>query len=136
MKLNITNTTTIVEFQSEFMRFFPFLKIEFFTKPHERGGTSWSRYMVFNRLTPLSTIDHFKAIGSIEFDAEMPVGDFEQKIWAQFGLSTQVFRKSMGTWLETTQTDNWTLAVQNTKGDESAHNVPEMIYVRRSNEED
>ena len=88
MKLNITDTTTIVEFQNEFMHFFPFLKIEFFTKPHEKGGTSWSRYMVFNRMTPLSTIEHFKAPGVLEFNADMPVGDFEQKFWEQSGLST------------------------------------------------
>lgn len=135
MKLNITSSTTIVDFQNEFMRLFPFLKIEFFTKPHERGGTSWSKYMVFNRMTPLSKIENFKEMGLFEFESDMSVGDFEQELWTKFGLSTQVFRKSMGSWIETTQTDKWTLAVQNAKGDESAHTIPEMIYVGRTNED-
>lgn len=135
MKLSITATSTIADFQNEFMHLFPFLKIEFFTKPHEKGGESWSKYMIFNRVTPLSTLENFKEIGVLEFDSDMPVGDFEQKMWDQFGLSTQVFRKSMGSWIETTHTDKWTLAVQNEKGDESAHTVAEMIYVERTNED-
>jgi hypothetical protein len=33
-----------------------------------------------------------------------------------FNLSVQVFRKSAGTWIETSVTDDWTLKQQNDEG--------------------
>lgn len=134
MKINITATKTVAELQEEFNHFFPFLKIELFTKPHEKGGASWSKYIIFEKTTPLSEIENFKGDGALEFTPETTVGAFEQAAWEQFGLAIQIFRKSMNTWIESTRTDSWTLAYQNQKGEESSHSVPEMIYVSRENE--
>jgi hypothetical protein len=46
------------------------------------------------------------------------VQDVEQLLWDAFGLSVQVFRKSGNLWLETTVTDQWSLAYQNEQGRE------------------
>ena len=114
----IATTTTVVDFQNEFMRLFPFLKIEFFREPHNRGQVSVSEDMIFNRITPLSKIEHFTQTGTFEFNPDMPVADVEQKLQDQFGLSTQIFRKVKGEWTDTTKTSNLTLAAQNARGTE------------------
>jgi hypothetical protein len=54
----------------------------------------------------------------IEFHDTTSVQDLEQLIWDAFGLSVQVFRKSGNLWLETTVTDQWSLAYQNEQGRE------------------
>jgi hypothetical protein len=84
--MTINTTTKIVDFQNEFMRLFPFLKIEFFTEPHNKGEKSVSEDMVFNRTTPLSKIENFEKTGVFEFNPEMKIGDVEQKLQDQFGL--------------------------------------------------
>ena len=73
---------------------------------------------------------------TIEISPTMTVNDFEQNLQNEFGLSVQVFRKSMGTWIATTESDSWTFAKQNEKGEEASTNIPEMVYVGRDNQED
>jgi hypothetical protein len=115
--MTITTSTTIVDFQNQFMRLFPFLKIEFFREPHDRSEKSVSEDMIFNRITPLSEIDNFKKTGVFEFNPEMLITDVEQQMQAQFGLSTQIFYKSNGEWVDiTTKSPILTLAAQNAKG--------------------
>jgi hypothetical protein len=137
MNMNINKNRTIAEIQTEFTKMFPFLKIEFFTRPHEAGGTSWSKYMIFNRTKTLGEIGKLKSDeNTFEVTTSMSVNDFEQGLQNQFGLSTQVFRKSMGSWIATTESDTWTLAVQNEKGQQSASNVTEMVFAARDGQED
>lgn len=117
--MTINTTTKVVDFQNEFMRLFPFLKIEFFRVPHDRSEKSVSEDMIFNRTTLLSEIDNFKKTGIFEFNPEMLVTDVEQQLLAQFGLSTQIFYKSNGEWVDvTTKLPILTLAAQNAKGSE------------------
>ena len=138
MKISIAANKKIVQFQEEFSAFFPFLKTEFFTRPHEESGPTWSKYMIFNRTKTLGEIRQ-NPVGNNETDfvflPEMKTGDFEKALWDRYALSVQVFRKSMGSFLETTASDSWTLAEQNSKGEESAHTVVEMVYEERTNED-
>ena len=137
MKLQINKSTTIAQIQTEFSKLFPFLKIEFFTRPREADGSLWSKHMVFNRTKTMDEIGQLKANeNSIEVNPSMTVNTFEQNLQKDFGLSVQVFRKSMGSWIATTESDSWTFAVQNEKGKEAATNIPEMLYVGRDNQED
>lgn len=137
MILKVNKSTAIAEIQSDFSRMFPFLKIEFFTRPHEAGGSSWSKYMVFNRTKTLGEIGSFKQIeNALEVQPSMSVNDFEQQLQKIYGLSVQVFRKSMGSWIATTESDSWSLEKQNEKGSLSAHSIPEMVFVARDRQED
>ena len=137
MKLQINKSTTIAQIQTEFSKLFPFLKIEFFTRPREADGSLWSKHMVFNRTKTMDEIGQLKANeNSIEVNPSMTVNTFEQNLQKDFGLSVQVFRKSMGSWIATTESDSWTFAVQNEKGEEAATNIPEMVFVGRDNQED
>ena len=137
MKLQINKSTTIAEVQTEFSKLFPFLKIEFFTRPREADGSLWSKHMVFNHNKTMDEVGQLKADNNtIEISPSMTVNAFEQNLQKDFGLSVQVFRKSMGSWIATTESDSWTFAVQNEKGEEAATNIPEMVYVGRDNQED
>lgn len=137
MKLQINKSTTIAQIQTEFSKLFPFLKIEFFTRPREADGSLWSKHMVFNRTKTMDEIGQLKSNENIiEVSPSMTVNTFEQNLQKDFGLSVQVFRKSMGSWIATTESDSWTFAVQNEKGKEAATNIPEMLYVGRDNQED
>ena len=137
MKLHVNKRTTIAEMQTEFSKLFPFLKIEFFTRPREADGSLWSKHMVFNHNKTMDDVGQLKADNNtIEISPSMTVNAFEQNLQKDFSLSVQVFRKSMGSWIATTESDSWTFAKQNEKGEEAATNIPEMVFVGRDNQED
>jgi hypothetical protein len=135
MILSINASTTVADVQSAFSQAFPYLKIEFFTRTHDVGESTWSKYMVFNRQEHFGKLISFKGNDvPFEFNSAMTVAAFEQHFQKHFGLGVQVFRKSMGSWLITSTTDNWTLAEQNEKGYESATTLTEMVYTERTND--
>ena len=115
MKISISDNKKIQFIQKEFNEMFPFLKIEFFTKPHRTGGTSPRKQMK----NPDSTLKQCRSVhgsGNITITPAMTVAELEQNFYSLFGLSTQIFRKSGKVWLETTVTDSWTLKEQNEEG--------------------
>lgn len=54
----------------------------------------------------------------ISFSDQTSVQELEKQMEEGFGLHVQVFRRSGNIWLETTVTDEWTLAFQNEQGQE------------------
>lgn len=116
MKINITDKKKIAAIQKEFGALFPFLKIEFFSKPHKVGAPSARKIMKL----PSKTLGECRTIhtsGTITITPRTTVAELEQKFMDIFGLSIQVFRKSGKAWLETTVTDGWTLDKQNKQGE-------------------
>ena len=122
MKITINDHRKISAIQEEFNTVFPYLKIEFFSKPSKQGGSQGKRIMkhASKTLGECRTI-HNK--GQITISAKMTVVDLEQRFGDVYGLGVQVFRKSGKVWLETTVTDGWTLEEQNSQG-ESLSKVP------------
>ena len=117
MNLHIAPNSLISDIQKEFNKAFPFLKIEFFNnKSFSRTEFSAQQIIAANRLigdTQLAIKD-----GDIQINEEMKVIELEKLFKDKFKLAVQVFRKSGNLWLETTMTDNWTLAQQNNHGRE------------------
>ncbi len=134
MKLLLTFSKTVADIQEAFIELFPHLKIEFFTRPHEQEAASWSKYMIFDSSQTLKEIGMLKE-GVITLSDDTITGEFEQFLSVRYGLFVQVFRKSMGTWLQSTQTDKWTLGEQERRGKESATTVVEMVYTERTNDD-
>jgi hypothetical protein len=91
---------TIDEFQQEFNRNYPYLRIEFEQK---RNGK-----VVMEKLPE----------GAIEIAESTTVQQLQKSIRLLFGIPAQIFRKSGKTWLATTMTDHWTLLQQNQHGEE------------------
>ena len=117
MKITINDHRKIFAIQKEFSEMFPYLKLEFFSKPHTKGGSSPKELMKpSSKLLGECRTIHNK--GVITITPQMTVANVEQGFSDVYGLSVQVFRKSGTTWLETTVTDNWTLEKQNKQGEE------------------
>jgi hypothetical protein len=117
MNIEINNRKKISTLQTEFNSVYPYLKLEFFSKPHPAGGASAKRFMIANS----KLLGEFKTFHgdkkTITIIPSMTVKDLEQNFRNTYGLSVQVFRKSGKVWLETTVTDAWTLEEQNLQGE-------------------
>lgn len=116
MKITINDRRKIFAIQEDFNTMFPYLKLEFFSKPHKAGGASPKKLMKSNSKT-LGECRTIHKKGTITITPKMTVSELEQNFADTFGLSTQVFRKSGKIWLETTVTDGWTLEEQNKQGE-------------------
>ncbi|MEW6468758.1 MAG: hypothetical protein AB1458_07525 [Bacteroidota bacterium] len=117
MKITINDHRKIFAIQKEFNELFPYLKLEFFARPHKTGGASSKKMMKHSAKTlGQCRVIHNKGVLSIS--GNMTVADLEQSFRDIYGLSVQVFRRSGRVWLETTKTDGWTLEEQNRHGQE------------------
>jgi hypothetical protein len=115
MKLKIKYSSTTGKIKEAFSKMFPFLKIEFFKKPHKVGEVS-EKKLVVTRNTVLGDITGAMKEGDIMISPETRTSDLEQLFQQKFGLSIQVFRNQNNTWIETSNTDDLSLADQNEKG--------------------
>ena len=122
MKMLISDTKQVRTLQKQFEAEFPHLRLEFFAKYHDRGESSpWDE-----KVDAQKTLGEFRRkhiTGKIEIVPEMSVAREEALFREAFGLSVQVFRRSGNAWLETTPTDNWSLAKQEEQGKAMAGGV-------------
>jgi len=110
--MQIYSTRQLKELQADFKRSFPYLKIEFFSQPHEIGEESDEAHLLNNCLT-IGELTDQKTKGCLALNSDLQVGLFEKEMEQSFGLYIQVYRKSHGKWLQTWATDIWTLGEQN-----------------------
>jgi hypothetical protein len=122
MKIQISDNRKIMAIQDEFNRMFPYLKLEFFSKPHKPGGQSPKNLIEHNSKT-LAECRVIHKEGDLVITPTMTVIDLEQSFYNNYGLSAHVFRKSGRVWLETTVTDGWTLEEQNREGEALSQRV-------------
>jgi hypothetical protein len=117
MIITINDHRKIFAIQEEFNTSFPYLKLEFFSKPHQSNGASEKEFVKHNS----KTIGECRTIhenGHITITPNMTVSYLEQTFSNIYGLGVQVFRKAGNMWLETIQTDSLTLKEQNHLGAE------------------
>lgn len=115
MILMIDDNQKISAIQQKFNAMFPYLKLEFFKHAHKVHQGNPKKDMLNASLT-LKQIRDKHANGKLEVKESMKVSDLETQFQTLFGISAQVFRKSAGSWIETSVTDNWTLKQQNDEG--------------------
>jgi hypothetical protein len=128
MIIDIDSSKSIESLQRSFNSIFPFLKIEFFTKPHEKGKPTAGKYLV-NPKRVLGEFSGSEISTTVSVDENLTVYELERMFEESYGLHVQVFRKSGRIWLETTATDEWTLGSQNEQGrelSEGSHEKGEM----------
>ena len=117
MEIRIDDTKKLSTIQTEFSETFPYLMLEFFTRPHNIGTPSPKKIMI----PIVKTVGQCRSVhtqGKLTIIPSMTVAALEQVFNETYGLSVQVFRKSGNVWLETTVTDGWTLEKQNRHGEE------------------
>ena len=124
MKIVINDRRKISAIQNDFNEMFPYLRIEFFSKPHEVGGQSPKKLMKHPSMT-LGECRTIHKSGVISITPRMTVYNLEQNFRDVYGLAVQVFRKSGKAWLETTVTDGWTLEEQNKQGESLSNKFPD-----------
>jgi hypothetical protein len=112
----INDHRKIFAIQEEFNIVFPYLKLEFFSKPNKAEGTSAKKFIKNNSKT-LGDCRTLHNKGNITLTRNMTVTDLEQGFRDVYGLGVEVFRKSGKAWLETTVTESWTLEEQNQQGE-------------------
>ncbi len=111
MKLHIDDSKTIKEIQNEFIDVFKYIKIEFFSKAHKSGEGSAKKDLLEHD-KKLGEIRTKHVEGDILITPTMLVSEVESIFENSFGIHAQVFRKQNNVWLETTNSDSWTLAKQ------------------------
>ena len=116
MKITINDNRKIFAIQEEFSKSFPYLKLEFFSKPHEPGGAS-SRKPIKSEAKTLGECRSTHKDGTLSITANMTVADLEGNFRDVYGLGVHILRKSGKSWLETTVTESWTLEEQNKQGE-------------------
>lgn len=115
LSIRIDDSRKISSIQNEFNAVFPYLKLEFFSRPHKSAEGSDRKKIK----PPDITLGEFRKIhtsGEVHIVPAMKVVDLEQQFSTVYGLAVQVFRQSGKVWLETTVTDQWTLEEQNAQG--------------------
>lgn len=108
MHIEINDNTVLKDVQNTFSDFYPYLKIEFYEKPHQKFETSRDAY----RLDPASTVGqvrktHISAL--LEIQPLYKVGDLERDFQNKFGFSMQVFRKEKNGWEQSAGMDTFSL---------------------------
>ncbi len=111
--MKISRDRTIEDLKREFRDAYPGLKLEFYSKAHKQHEGSSQEFLLSNNQLLKDIISNE---GEVELEEDLTVGEMERTFAEKFNLHVQVFRKSRSLWLQTSKTDDWTLAVQNRKG--------------------
>ena len=125
MTLQLHKNRTISEIQEAFHKQFPFLKLAFFKKSHEAFEGNHAKHLLSEKNTRLGDLNPNLIEGDLTVLESTTVMDLEKAFEDQFGLHVQVFRKSGSIYLETSVTDNLTLAEQTQRAKDSEwHQTP------------
>jgi hypothetical protein len=124
MDLHIHPETRLDEIRSEFQRRFPNLDIAFFASAHKEGQGSPAADRIPGDFSAGEAGDSRRK-GHLTVNGLTVVKDLEAAFDEEFGLFTQVLRKSGNVWLQTTHTDNKTLSELNAMGRENRSEIVE-----------
>jgi hypothetical protein len=118
MSIIITKDKKIREVQQDFNSFFPYLQVEFFII-NEKNSAAKDRVCIFDRNKKIGEFSqNLDAAVNFIITPGHKLTDLEKELQEKFGLSVQIFRKSGRVWLDTVNTNSWTLEQQNRYGEE------------------
>ncbi|MEI3797128.1 MULTISPECIES: hypothetical protein [unclassified Chitinophaga] len=115
MQIYIREDAMVKDIQDKFQTVYPYLKLEFYRKPHRKGEYS-SEEEKISPDTLLESIRIRNDSGWLDISYYRTAAAVEHDFSYIFGLSAQVLRKAGTLWLETTSTDSWTLEELNNAG--------------------
>lgn len=126
MEIIIDDSKKLCEIQKEFRNYFPYLKLEFFEFESGKRGIFSKKNLITDTNKTLGEVRQVHRPGRISINGHQKASTYEQIFLEKFGINIQVFRKSGNVWLQTTTTDDWTLAEQNKKGEEKNNALKEQ----------
>lgn len=115
MQIYISEESVVKDIQEKFHTIYPYLKLEFYRKPHTKGEYSPEEEKI-SRDTPIEKIRMRNGFGWLDISYYRTAAAIEHDFSYVFGLNAQILRKAGALWLETTGTDNWTLEELNNAG--------------------
>ena len=115
MQIYISEEAVIREIQEKFHTLYPYLTLEFYRKPHLKGQYSPEEDKI-SPDTPIEDIRLRNSAGWMDISYYRTAAAVEHDFSYIFGLSAQILRKAGTLWLETIDTDNWTLEELNNAG--------------------
>lgn len=119
MHIEINDKTPLREIQEVFSDFYPYLKLEFYSRQHKKYEASQE----IHQIEPNILIGDIKAThtsGILEILPLYKVAEVEKEFLDRFGLSVQVLRKDKKGWEQTTGMDDFTLKELNEIGRNSS----------------
>lgn len=118
MHIEINDAKKIHDIQEQFSNRFAFLKLEFFSKPHEPEEASTE--MPYLPEQTLGEISSKHISGVINVTAGQQITALEQEFRRRFDLNVQVYRLHLDRWIQTTEADALTLKELNDIARETA----------------
>jgi hypothetical protein len=115
MQIYIREEAMVKDIQEKFQTAYPYLRLEFYRKPHRKGEYS-SEEEKISPDTPIEKIRIRNDAGWLDISYYRTAAAVEHDFSYIFGLSAQILRKAGTLWLETTSTDSWTLEELNNAG--------------------
>ena len=119
MHIEINDNTTFKEIQESFSDFYPYLQLEFYTRPHQKYETSLDIDLVYPGKT-IGDVKKTHVSGLLEIRPLDTVAGVEKELKLRFGLSAQVFWNDKDVWQQTTGMDDFTLKELNEMGRNSS----------------
>lgn len=112
MAISIHPQKKLSEIQQEFQHLFPYLKLMFFHHTHGKGEASAKSDLITADHT-LQEVGKFDGHKELSIKPEMTVNALEKEFQSHYGIGVQVFRRAGAIWIQSSVTDNWSLADQN-----------------------
>ncbi|MBP9097612.1 MAG: hypothetical protein KBF74_02260 [Ferruginibacter sp.] len=122
MIIEIDDTKTIEAICKAFSARYPFLKIEFYDKPHQWQEASSANHQLAKTKTVASVRTRHNP-GGLEISPGQKTGRIEQEFQKRFGLNIQIFRHHGNSWIQTVGTDEFTLEEQNEIGKNASYDM-------------
>jgi glycerol-3-phosphate O-acyltransferase len=119
MHIEINDNTTLRQIQETFSAYYPYLKLEFYYKPHKQYEASIVKDLI-NLDTTIGVIKLTHVSGLLEIQPLYIVSDVEKEFLQRFGLCVQVLKKEKNSWEQTTGMDDFTLKELNEMGRNSS----------------
>ena len=110
--MEIAPTDRLIDIIDRFQQRYPLLGLRFYRSGHQSGQASAQRDAIEDEDILLSELNPKLEGGELPLDEQTTVEKLEADFDRCFGLHVQVFRKAGKSWIQTTNTDNWTLARQ------------------------
>ncbi len=115
MKIEITDHRKIFTIQKEFSELFPFLKIEFFEKPHTSSGTAGKK-LVKHASKTLGNCRNIHRNGFLTITPGMTIRELQLTFADVYGLTIKISKKTNGVWIDASVNDGWALEKHNRGG--------------------
>ena len=116
--MRVSAETSINDIKDRFAQEFKGLKLEFFVKSHNPIEGSHKKDIIQSNKSAGELNPNIKP-HNVYWKTDMTVNDLEQYFENELGLHVQVFRLTGRNWLETTTTDDYSLAQQMKKSAET-----------------